>query len=262
MDLSSLTTQTISVVKNVGQFIRNERINFDASKIETKGYNNLVSYVDKKAEIMLVEQLHKLLPEAGFIGEEDASTIGKKEVNWILDPLDGTTNYLHGFPLYAVNVALMAKEDVWVGVTYLPESDQCYYAWKNGGAWLNGSKIFVSQNTAISKSLLMQGFPYKMGTKENAYYELLKEVNNTAHGFRHTGSAAIDMAMVASGVADAYFEYAVFIWDIGPGILIVKEAGGFISDFRNGNGFWDASEIVAAGNVHDELIALISKYWK
>jgi len=252
-----LTIKVVKLAKEAGNFILAQRLNFNPAKIESKGYNNLVSYVDQETEKILVNGLTTLLPEAGFITEEGTASIGKKKINWVIDPLDGTSNFLHNFPMYAVNVALMGDNEVFVAVTYDITRDECFYAWKNGGAWCNRQKLSTSTNVSITKALIAQGFPYKMGEYEESYFQILKKLNNTCHGFRHTGTAALDLAYVAAGRLDSYFEFNVFQWDIIPGILLVKEAGGFVTDFSGGDGFWDASQIVASGNVHAEMVSFL-----
>jgi myo-inositol-1(or 4)-monophosphatase len=248
--------KVVNLVQTVGEFMKRERTHFDNSSIVSKDHNNLVSYVDKEAEKRLIDGLQKILPEAGFITEENTLPDGKKALNWVIDPLDGTTNYLHGLDTYAINIALSAHEDVHLAISYFPKTKNIYTALKGEGAFKNGEKIHCSTNESFQKSLVMLGFPYKMGEQENDYIQILKKINASSHGFRQSGCAAYDMALVAEGAADAYIEYNVFPWDIVPGILLVKESGGFVSDFKGGNNFWDGNQIVAAGKCYPQMIKL------
>ncbi len=262
MNYSAILSDLTTLVKEVGAFMKNERLDFNFKSVEIKGYNNMVSYVDKEAEKKIIYKLQQLVPEAGFITEEDTlKTSSDKAMNWIIDPLDGTTNYLHGSPIYGINIALAKKEDVLIAVTYLPQLDLLYTATKGNGTYKNGNKITCSGTEKLKDSLIMLGFPYDQGEYENKYAAILKEINASTHGFRQTGCAALDMALVAEGAADAYIEFNVFPWDIIPGILLIKEAGGTISDFNGGNNYWEGKEIVAATKNHSEIINLIQKHW-
>ncbi len=156
--LEELTQNVITVAKEAGVFIREQRKTFSSDKIEIKGLNDLVSYVDKTAEQMIVASLQKLLPEAGFITEEKTISRTGERYNWIIDPLDGTTNFIHGLPVFSVSIALQEYDDLVSGVVFEINQDECFYAWKNSPAYLNGTQIRVSQTDSISKSLLATGF--------------------------------------------------------------------------------------------------------
>jgi myo-inositol-1(or 4)-monophosphatase len=263
-DLENICRKAIDVAKEAGAFIQKEGSAFDISKIEYKeGAKDLVSYVDKESEKIIVKGLNKILPEAAFITEE--ATVSRKEMNelqWVIDPLDGTTNFLHGLPTYSVSIALMQNEELLIGVIYEPNLDECFYAWKNGGSWCNQKKIKVSPIINLEKSLVATGFPYKLLDKQKNYFKIMESFVEKTHGVRRLGSAAIDLAYVACGRFEAFYEYNLKIWDIAAGILLVKEAGGTITDFSGGNDYLYGKELLASGNVHKEALKVIRKNWK
>ncbi|MBC7391582.1 MAG: inositol monophosphatase [Opitutaceae bacterium] len=262
MNLEVITKRLASSLKEAGGFIRKEFETFSSDKIEKKGrYNNLVSYVDKQAEEMLVESLTDIFPDAGFVTEENTTTVGRKEYNWIIDPLDGTTNFMHGLPIFCTTAALMKGDEVLSGVVLDPMRSEVFYAWKGGGAWLNNTKLQVSQVNTVEDSLIITGFPYDLKGQTEKYYALLQKFTNRCHGVRRLGSAALDMAYVASGRGEAFFEYNLNIWDIAAGILLVEEAGGKVTDFSGGNKHLTAIEVLAAGKAHEELLKVIKGNW-
>lgn len=263
MELSLICFQTIKLAEKVANFIRTEAQNFDLSKVEMKEFNNLVSYVDKGAEEQLVEGLRQILPQAGFITEEGTASHSDEEYTWIIDPLDGTTNFTHGLPAYAISIALAKGHDLLVGVVYEVNRQECFSAWKNGGAYCNGKPIRVSKATTLTKSLLATGFPYYMFDKLDAYLNILKNFIQKTHGIRRIGSAAVDLCYVACGRFEGYYEFNLNAYDIAGGAIIVKEAGGQVSDFKGGNNFFYGEEIVASnGQIHQEMIDEIQKDWK
>jgi myo-inositol-1(or 4)-monophosphatase len=262
LNLSALCWSTVALVKDAGIFIRKESKGFDLSKIENKGRSNdLVSYVDKETEKTLVAGLRKILPQAGFIGEEGTSEEGKDGLQWVIDPLDGTTNFLHGIPSYSISVALIQGTVILVGVVYEINLDECFYAWKDGGAFLNGNKISISSVKELESSLIATGFPYVMRGKSDQYFEIIKHMVNKSHGLRRLGSAAVDLCYVACGRFEAYFEFNIHIWDIAAGILLVQEAGGKVTDYSGGDDYLQGKELLAAGAIHGEALEIIKKYW-
>jgi len=253
--------QVISTANDVGSFIRRERERFTSSDIEYKGKNDLVSYVDKEAEKQIVERLSKVLPEAGFITEEKTIEKTGEEYNWIIDPLDGTTNFIHGLPVYSTCIGLMKGKEVILGVVYEVNRDECFYATKGGGAFCNGSSIKVTEVAKISESLFATGFPYYNFEKLDQYLAVLNELMKNTHGLRRMGSAAVDLAYVACGRYEGYFEYNLNPWDVAAGTLIIQEAGGIVTDFSGGDDFIFGRELVAGSPVHKELLALVKKHW-
>ena len=262
MELATLTQEVIDLTKKVGVFIRQEGLSFNHERIEYKGLNDLVSYVDKTAEVQLVTGLSKLIPSAGFITEEKTINKVGEHYNWIIDPLDGTTNFIHGIPTFAISIALQLNDELVLGVVYEINRDECFYAWKNGGAYLNNRIIRTSKIPHVSNTLLATGFPYYDFRKQEPYLKLFQELMQRCHGLRRIGSAAVDLAYVACGRFDGYFEYNLNAWDVAAGIVIVKEAGGDIIDFSGGNQPIELREIVATnGYVSTELIGIINEYF-
>jgi len=249
-----LTLATCEIARSAGKFMAEERKSFDSTMIESKGLHDLVSYVDKESEKQIIEQLSKLLPESGFIAEEGTSSKKGERYNWVIDPLDGTTNYIQGIPIYAVSIGLREYEELVLGVVYEVGRDECFYAWKDGGAWLNGKPIHVSDRKDIQDALLATGFPYNNFSKMESYLEFLKWTMKNARGVRRLGSAATDMAYVACGRFDAFWEYDLKPWDVAAGAVIVKEAGGTVTDYSSGNNYLFGKEIVASNGWLEELI--------
>ncbi len=261
MNLPELTTGVITLSRSVAEFIRTEGARFTEASVESKSLNNLVSYVDKTAEQRFVDGLSVLLPQAGFIAEEGTGARAA-ELNWVIDPLDGTTNFVHGIPCYCTSVALMRGNTVLLGVVLEVTRDECFSAWKGGGAFLNGTAIRVSARTALLESLLATGFPYDDFGKEAQYMELLRALMHNSRGIRRLGSAAADLAYVACGRFEAFYEYGLNPWDVAAGVLIVEEAGGTVTDFGGGTEHVFGEEIVASnGAIHAELIGPIGKFF-
>lgn len=230
----NILTQVILTAKTAGAFIRQERENFNYGSVEIKGLNDLVSYVDKTAEELIVKELQVIFKDAGFIVEENTLS-EKKEYNWIVDPLDGTTNFIHGIPCYAVSIALEYKGEIILGVVYEVSRDECFYAQKDKGAFLDGRAIEVSSRKNLTESLIATGFPIYNFERVDSYLQALKHFMQVTHGVRRIGAAAVDLCYLACGRVDAFFEYNLKPWDVAAGALIVKEAGGTVYDFSGGN---------------------------
>ncbi len=256
--LERLCTKTCEVTGAVGDWIQLQTGQVKGSHIEEKSLNSLVSYVDRKAEERLVLGLSELLPEAGFLTEEGTVSTIDSEYQWVIDPLDGTTNFLHHLPLYSVSVALRRGHEALVGVIYAPAMDEMFYAWKGGGCWLNGSRVQVSPKSTLASSLLVTGFPYYDYGRMEAYLAVFQSLMKMTRGLRRLGSAAIDLAWVAAGRFDAFYEYGLNPWDVAAGILLVEEAGGLVSDFSGGNDYVAGREILAAApGIREELLAVL-----
>lgn len=256
MDLKTYCQQACILAGKAGDIIRAERINFDSATVEVKSFNQLVSYVDKTAEELLVEGLHRILPEAGFITEENTVAQESKDWIWVIDPLDGTTNFIHDLPVYSVSIGLMHLGKVVMGVVYEVNRDEMFYAWKEGGAWLNGKRITVKSNTDLSKSLLATGFPYCDFKIMEQYLSALKHLMKNTQGMRRMGSAAVDLAYTACGRFDGFFEYGLSPWDVAGGICLIEEAGGIVKDFKGGDDFIFGKSIIGSS------IALFPEFLK
>lgn len=259
--IEKVVAEAKSVILNVGAFIANERVAFDQSRVETKGRNDMVSYVDKTAEQMLVSGLKEILPDSGFLTEEETIKQELKPYTWIIDPLDGTTNFVHNLPIYAISIGLLLEEELVAGMVYEINRKEFFSAIKGKGAWLNGNKIEVSHAQTMLESLVATGFPVKEFQYLDAYLSVLREIVQNSHGIRRGGSAAVDLAYVACGRYDAFFEYNLNSWDVAAGILIVQEAGGVVTDFSGGKDMLFGKQILAAGKNHTELLDLIRKHW-
>lgn len=265
MDLKSIEPEVIELCRTVGQFIETERKNFDNSRVEEKGkFNNLVSYVDKESEKKLVSKLSRLIPAAGFITEEGTVEQSKSnEYNWIIDPLDGTTNFLHGLPVYAISIGLSYKDSIVLGVVHDVVQNESFHAIQDGKAYCNDREIKVTAARSLSESLLATGFPYFHFEKKEAYLDIIKTFLDKTHGIRRLGSAAMDLAYVASGRLDGFFEYNLNAWDVAAGSFIVQQAGGKITDFKGGNDFLFGGELcVSNTNIHAEMLSVIQENWK
>ncbi|MEQ8470117.1 MAG: inositol monophosphatase family protein [Marinoscillum sp.] len=261
IDLKTIIEKTAAIAKSAGAFIRQEAVGFSQDAVEFKGKSDLVSYVDKETEKIIVSGLQEIFPEVGFITEENTISQDKKDFTWIIDPLDGTTNFVHGLPSYAVSIGLLNGDEVVGGVIYEVTRDECFAAWKGGGAYLNNQPIHVTPASSIDESLFATGFPVYNFEKLDDYLGILNELMKDAHGLRRVGSAATDLAYVACGRYEAFFEYNLKPWDVAAGVIIVQEAGGFVSDFRGGGNYLFGGEMVAAGPVHSKLLEVIKKHW-
>ncbi len=265
VNLPDIKRNVIDLCSEVGEFIYTEGTNFDRSRIQQKdGFNNLVSYVDQEAERRIVKVLHPLLPEAGFITEEGTVEQSRtNEYNWIIDPLDGTTNFLHGLPIYAISIGLTRNNKPVLGIVYHVVRKECFHAIEGDNAYCNDRMIHVSKIPTLQESLLATGFPYYHFNKRDSYLNIIKEFLEKTHGIRRLGSAAIDLAYVACGRIEGYFEYNLNAWDVAAGVLIVQQAGGIVTDFKGGSDCIFGGELCAAnGHIHAEMLAVVQSSWK
>lgn len=261
-ELQKLTQEVIKISKETGAFLKGEIHKLKEKDIQEKGLHNLVTYVDKKAERMLVYALGDLLPESGFIAEEGTNTKVGKDYNWIIDPLDGTTNYIHGVPLYAVSLALKYQDEIVIGVIYEPNLDECFYTWKGAQSFLNGKVISVSMTQKVDNALIATGFPYYDYERLNGYMSFFEYLMQYSRGIRRLGTAAMDLAYVACGRYDGFYEYGLSPWDVAAGAIIVQNAGGVNSDFNGGNNYIFGREMVSVNpNIAEEFLGLIQKHF-
>ncbi len=262
MNLEIITKQVVNLSKAVGRFIKQEVAQLKNSDVEEKGMHNFVTYVDKQAEKTIVTELSKILPKAGFIAEEDGSLQRSDRLNWIIDPLDGTTNYIHELPPFSISIALLDGNEIIVGVIYEINLKECFYAWKNSPAFLNGNVINVSSTHNLNSALLATGFPYYDYSLLPQYMELLSDLMQSTRGIRRLGSAAVDLAYLACGRFDLFYEYGLQSWDVAAGILIVRQAGGLVSDFSGNNNYIFGKEIIASNSlIHNEFQIKLDHYF-
>ncbi|MCH2082236.1 MAG: inositol monophosphatase [Saprospiraceae bacterium] len=264
MNYQKICEQAIPVIKNAGQFIREQLGNVKSGEIEVKALNSLVSYVDKSAEERLVKGLSKILPEAVFLTEEKTIEAKEGSYRWIIDPLDGTTNFLHQLPVFSVSVALQYNNQLVVGIVFEINQDECFYAWQDGGAYLNGQRICVSSTQTLSNALIATGFPYYDYDRMANYIDVLKYFMQHTRGIRRLGSAAVDLAYVACGRFDAFYEYSLNAWDIAAGTVIVREAGGQVADFQGQSNYLFGRELMASNNALFEVMKklMLSSFYK
>ena len=261
IDYSKICKEIEAAAAEAAEFITREASGFDINRAEQKGFNDFVSYVDKGSEKMLVERLSSILPEAGFIVEEGSSAKKGEKYCFVIDPLDGTTNFLHGLKPYAISIGLMEDNEPVAGVIHVFGANEVFTAWKNGGAWLNGKRINVSSTSKLSDSLIVTGFPYNDFGRLDSYMQLLTWVFKNTHGVRRLGSAATDIAYVACGRFEVFFEYALHPWDITAGIIILREAGGKISDFSGNEKNLSGVELIATNsNIYDEFLNVAGRF--
>jgi myo-inositol-1(or 4)-monophosphatase len=262
-DINRIYSEAKVLCIEVGTYIAHEREIFQLEDIEYKDLNNLVSYVDKEAEKKLVKGLKKLLPEAGFLTEEGTTEDTTKETDylWIIDPLDGTANFIHNMPHYSVSVALYHKNQAILGFVYDVCRKQMYHAMSGAGAYCDQKRLQVSPNKHLGACLIATGFPYYKFEQMKDYLRILEELMQKTHGLRRAGSAALDLAYVAAGYFDAFYEYNLNAWDMAAGILLVKEAGGELVDFSGKDGYLYGGDIIASGSCGQELLKLIQEFW-
>jgi myo-inositol-1(or 4)-monophosphatase len=197
----------------------------------------------------LVHGLGKLLPGSGFIAEEGTSDIRGEVNNWIIDPIDGTTNFIHGSPPYAISVALMNANQIVMGIVYEIVAEECFYSYAGSPAFLNGKEIQVSEQATIADSLIATGFPYSYFDRLEPFMKTLDYFFINSHGVRRLGSAATDLAYVACGRYDAFYEYNLKPWDVAAGAFIIQQAGGVVADFSGGDNFLFGREVVASNKL-------------
>jgi myo-inositol-1(or 4)-monophosphatase len=264
MELKDLCAKAISIVKETGFYILSERANFSAQNdVELKGHSNFVTYVDKNSERQLVLKLGNLLPGSGFIAEEGTSNSKGEIYNWVIDPLDGTTNFIHGLPPYSISVALMQNSEVILGIVYEISHGEMFHSIKGGGAFLNGSPIKVSTLYEHQQALIATGFPYYDFNKMENYLLCLKEIMETTSGLRRLGSAAIDLCYVACGKFEAFWEYGLNPWDVAAGAFIVQQAGGKVSDFAGRNNYLFGNEIIATNALYyNNFYEIVNKHFE
>ncbi len=259
MHLELLTKQVCNISRAVGSYVRNELNKVRKSDVEEKDKNSFVTYVDKEAENRLVNELSKLVPGAGFIAEENQELDKSQEVNWIIDPLDGTTNFIHGIPFFAISIALMEKNHVVLGVVYEISTQEIFYAWKDSPAFFNRDEIRVSRTESVNDALFATGFPYYDYSRMEEYIEVFKNLLKNSRGLRRMGSAALDLAYVAAGRFDGFYEYGLHPWDVAAGSFIVQQAGGKVTDFNSNNNYIFGKEIFASNaKIHEKVIKIIS----
>ncbi len=250
-----------AIARQAGAYCLNEMKKIGRDDVEVKSKASLVSYVDKQSERMIVETLRRLFPGAGFVTEEGTAGNRGEPLIWYVDPLDGTTNYLHGLFPFSVSIALAEEGEIVAGVVYEAGRDELFSAVKGGTALLNGMPVRVSDCVRSEEALVATGFPYYDFERVDSYLAAMEELMMGTRGLRRMGSAAADLAWVAAGRFTAFFEHALHAWDVAAGAFLVQQAGGKVSDFNGGGNWLSGGEMVAAGaRYYPEFLSLIRRH--
>ncbi|WP_028997566.1 inositol monophosphatase family protein [Azohydromonas australica] len=253
----------IKAARAAGAIINRASMDLDLLRINTKGPNDFVSEVDQAAEQVIIETLLQAYPGHGILAEESGREHGARdsEYVWIIDPLDGTTNFIHGFPVYAVSIALAHRGVVQQAVVYDPSRNDLFYATKGRGAYLNDRRLRVSKRTRMQDALIGTGFPFRRGDNFKRYLKIFEEVMQQCAGLRRPGAAALDLCYVAAGYYDAFFETGLNPWDVAAGSLIITEAGGLIGNFTGESDYLYQREVVAATpRIYGQLVQILAPY--
>ncbi|WP_417458045.1 inositol monophosphatase family protein [Kordiimonas sp.] len=257
---SPLMNVMVAAVLKASRNLRRDFGEVEQLQVSKKGPADFVSQADKRAEKILFEELNRARPDFGFLLEESGEIKGKRDdIRFIIDPLDGTTNFLHGLPHFAISVAVEERGELIAGVVYAPLTDELFWAEKGQGAYLNEARLRVSGRNKMEDALLATGIPFKgRGDHETFMAEMAEFMPNVA-GIRRFGSAALDLAYVAAGRYDGFWEAGLASWDIAAGILLVKEAGGYVSDYKGTSDMLKSGDIIAA---NDQLHAPMQRVIK
>ncbi|MHB1950788.1 MAG: inositol monophosphatase family protein [Acidiferrobacteraceae bacterium] len=247
----------VKAARQAGRLLLRYAGQLDQVQVESKGRNDFVTAADRDAEYVIIKTLRAAYPDHAILAEE-SGLHGGNEYEWVIDPLDGTTNFLHGYPQFAVSIALRRQQKLDQAVVYDPLRDELFTASRGAGAHLNDRRIRVSQSTTLTHSLLGTGFPFKSMNHLETWIHTFRTLLPLTHGVRRAGSAALDLAHVAAGRLDGFWEIGLSAWDIAAGSLIVTEAGGLVSDFSGGQDFMRSGNVIAGNpKIHAEIIQLI-----
>ncbi len=253
----------VRAAREAGKIINRASLDLDLLRISQKSANDFVTEVDRASEQAIIDILLKAFPHHGILAEETGTTHGRQgaEYQWIIDPLDGTTNFIHGMPVYAVSIALAHQGVVQHGVVYDPSRDELFTASRGGGAFLDNRRLRVSRRTQIEDALIGTGFPFRKDDDIDTYLEMFKKVSQRCVGLRRPGAAAIDLAYVAAGRYDGFFERGLKPWDMAAGSLLVSEAGGLVGNFTGESDFLDTGELVAGSpRIYAQLVSILKPY--
>ncbi len=254
----------VKAARAAGALINRASLDLDTVRVAAKQLNDFVTEVDHAAETTIIDTLLAAYPEHGIWAEESGRREGKgkgRAYTWIIDPLDGTTNFIHGFPVYCVSIALMVDGRLEQAVIYDPTRNDLFTASKGRGAYLNERRIRVARRTQLRDCLLSTGFPFRPGDAFQTYLQMLGEVMPRVAGVRRPGSAALDLAYVAAGFSDGFFEMGLSPWDVAAGALLVTEAGGLIGNFTGEADFLEQRECLAANpRIYGQLVGMLGKY--
>ncbi len=252
----------VKAARRAGKTILQKAYRIDQLRLDVKGARDFVTEVDLLAERQIVEIIHNAYPNHAILAEEE-HTIGGDNYQWIIDPLDGTTNYIHGIPQYCVSIAVQSQNRLEHAVVYDPVREELFTATKGVGAQLNERRIRASNISKFENALIGTGFPFRELDNVDLWISIFRELSKRTAGVRRPGSAALDLASVACGRFDGFWEAGLQIWDIAAGALLIQEAGGLISDFKGNQDFLDNGMVVAANsNIYDDLMRMITNEYK
>lgn len=260
-----MLNMAIKAARAAGAIINRAALDVEAVRVSTKQVNDFVTEVDQQAEQAIIETLLTAYPGHGILAEESGNEYGNRNSDhiWIIDPLDGTTNFIHGFPVYCVSIALAVNGRIEQAVVYDPTRNDLFTATRGRGAFLNERRIRVSKRTMLRDSLISTGFPYRPGDNLKQYMAMLGDVMQRTSGVRRPGAAALDLAYVAAGFSDGFFEAGLSIWDVAAGSLLVTEAGGLVGNFTGEADFLEQREILAGSpRIYGQLVPVLTKYSK
>ena len=250
----------IRAARSAGDLILRSSDDVGQLRIDQKGKNDFASEVDRAAEREIINIIRTAYPDHAILAEESGQHEGNDFV-WVIDPLDGTTNFLHGFPQYAVSIALKHKNKLEVAVIYDPLRDELFTAKRGGGAMLNNRRLRVTNQTSMKGALIGTGFPFKTDLHLDAYVGMFKAISMEAAGIRRAGAAALDLAYVAAGRLDGFWEIGIMEWDMAAGILLIKEAGGVVTDFSFNDNYLTSGNVIAGSpKMHQMLYQLIEPH--
>ncbi len=255
----------IKAARAAGAVINRAALDVESVRVAQKQVNDFVTEVDQAAERMIIETLLGAYPGHGILGEESGKEFGAKDSDyvWIIDPLDGTTNFIHGFPVYCVSIALAVKGKIEHAVVYDPTRNDLFTATRGRGAFLNERRIRVSKRAQLKDCLISTGFPFRPGDNFRAYMRMFAEITQRTAGVRRPGAAALDLAYVAAGFTDGFFETGLSIWDVAAGSLLVTEAGGLVGNFTGEADFLEQAECLAGNpRAYGQLVGILGKYSK
>ena len=253
----------VRAARAAGAIINRAALDLDILKVAAKGTNDFVTEVDRAAEQAIIEILLEAYPGHGILAEESGRERGAQDSDflWIIDPLDGTTNFIHGFPVYAVSIALAFRGKVEQAVVYDPTRNDLFYASRGRGAFLNDRRLRVSKRTRMAEALVGTGFPFRKGDNFKRYLKIFEEVMQSCAGMRRPGAAALDLCYVAAGWYDAFFEMGLSPWDVAAGSLIVSEAGGLVGNFTGEADFLYQREVVAGNpKIYGQLVQTLAPF--
>ncbi|BDT66839.1 inositol-1-monophosphatase [Comamonadaceae bacterium OS-1] len=255
----------VKAAREAGKLINRAALDVEAVRINQKQINDFVTEVDQAAEKVIIETLTTAYPGHGILAEESGSEFGAKdsEFVWIIDPLDGTTNFIHGFPFYCVSIALAVQGKIEQAVVFDPTRNDLFTATKGRGAYMNERRIRVSKRVRLNECLISTGFPFRPGDNFKNYLGMMSDLMPKLAGIRRPGAAALDMAYVAAGFTDGFFESGLHPWDVAAGSLLITEAGGLVGNFTGEADFLEQKECMAGNpRVYGQLVSVLGKYSK